>query len=306
MANVYPTTNGAWSTRNWNDDATGAAYGPGTPQAGDTVLANGRTITVDIDITLIALSTQAGVTAATGGIFSTSGQRTVTADTYAGSSTCLTLTANSQSVQIGNSYGSLTGAFVATTVNATCQQFGNATGGNGASRIGSLINAGGRLVGDTYGGSGAATAYGAQIAGGGIHLGNSFGGSVGYGTNLSVGSIQIGNSTGGTGASAAGTVIAAGSIQVGNATGGIASAAYGSSVSGGGYLLNCIATGTTAGAHGVQGTAGATVVIISEVGAYPKALNALCRTNYDWCPFLEPSLGGSLRPAHPMFSQVIG
>lgn len=294
MANVYPTTNGNWSTRVWNDDATGAAYGPGTPQVGDTVLANGRTITVDVDITLIALSTRVGVTATAGGVFATSGQRTVTADTYGGTTSCLTLTANSQSVHIGNSYGSdTTASAVGTTINATCQQFGNATGGNGASRFGSSVGAGGRLVGNTYGGTVNATAYGAQVSGGGIHLGNSHGGTHGYGTNLALGAIQIGDSFGGSGPSAHGTVHAAGTIQIGNATGGTVSGAYGTATTTGSYLVNCIATGTTAGAFGVSGGAGATVVIISEVGAYPKTLNALCRTDYDWVPFLEPSSGGS-------------
>lgn len=294
MANVYPTTNGAWSTRVWNDDATGAAYGPGSPQVGDTVLANGRTITVDVDITLIALKTEAGTTATAGGSFTTSGTgRTVTANTYAGTTSCLTLAANTNAQHIGNSYASNTSTGYGTTVNATCQQFGNATGGNGASRIGSLINAGGRLVGNTYGGSVAATAYGAQIASGAIHLGDSFGGTSGYGSNLSVGSIHIGNSNGGTGASAMGTVLASGSIQVGNATGGSASGAYGTSVAAGSYLLKCTATGTTAAAHGVLGGAGGTVNIVAEVGAYPKTLNALCRTNLDWVPFLEPSVGGA-------------
>jgi hypothetical protein len=51
MAIVYPTATGAYSTRTWNNDATGAAYGM-APQVDDTVLANGLAITLDTDITV--------------------------------------------------------------------------------------------------------------------------------------------------------------------------------------------------------------------------------------------------------------
>ena len=66
MATVYPTAAGTWSTRTWNDDATGAAYGPGTPQAADIVLANGFAITINANITVASIKTVAGVTAAAG------------------------------------------------------------------------------------------------------------------------------------------------------------------------------------------------------------------------------------------------
>jgi len=142
VATVYPTAAGAWSTRTWNDDSTGAAYGM-APQAGDIVLANNLSITIDQDITVASLKTIAGTTAAAGGAFSTSGNRTVNADSYAGTSSCLSLGA-STSVQNGNSYGSTTtNSTVGTTVGAGATQNGNSTGGNGTGRNGSLVNSGG-------------------------------------------------------------------------------------------------------------------------------------------------------------------
>jgi hypothetical protein len=67
MAVVYPTAAGDWSTRTWNDDATGAAYSGGTPQIGDTVLTNGVTITMDQNITIAEISNRAGTNATAGG-----------------------------------------------------------------------------------------------------------------------------------------------------------------------------------------------------------------------------------------------
>jgi cytoskeletal protein CcmA (bactofilin family) len=67
MAVVYPTAAGDWSTRTWNDDATGAAYSGGTPQVGDTVLTNNLTITMDQNITIATISNRAGTNAAAGG-----------------------------------------------------------------------------------------------------------------------------------------------------------------------------------------------------------------------------------------------
>jgi hypothetical protein len=67
MAVVYPTAAGNWSTRTWNDDATGAAYSGGTPQTGDTVLTNNVTITMDQNITIAEISNRAGTNATAGG-----------------------------------------------------------------------------------------------------------------------------------------------------------------------------------------------------------------------------------------------
>lgn len=193
MATVYPTAAGAWSTRTWNDDSTGAAYGAGTPQTGDTVHANNLAITLDTDITVAALSTRAGTTAAAGGSFSTSGARIVNADSYAGSISCLALVAASGSIQNGNSYGSnTTNTRYGTTIASGCIQNGNSTGGNGTNRIGSQVAAGGIQNGDSTGGSGNA-AYGSTVQVGGVQYGNATGGSVSgaHGTNIAAGGLAI-------------------------------------------------------------------------------------------------------------------
>lgn len=120
MATVYPTSAGAWSTRTWNNDATGSAYGM-APQAGDTVLANGLAITIDAAITVAAISTRVGTTASAGGSFSVNSsgvaQIVVTANCYAGTTTCLV--ASNGSKVVGNSFGSNTTASVSAVTLAT-------------------------------------------------------------------------------------------------------------------------------------------------------------------------------------------
>ena len=75
MATVYPNANSVWSnTAIWYDDATGLATGQ-VPQAGDTVLLNGKTITMDVSTSIDYLKNIAGTTAIIGGyvLFSTGG-----------------------------------------------------------------------------------------------------------------------------------------------------------------------------------------------------------------------------------------
>jgi hypothetical protein len=295
MATVYPTAAGAWSTRTWNNDATGAAYGM-APQTGDTVLANGLAITLDTNITVVALSTRAGTTAVAGGSFTTSGTRTITADSYAGTSNCLILTASSSSVQSGNSFGSdTTNSSYGTTINSTCTQNGNATGGNGSARTGTLINAGGLQNGNSTGGSGG-SAYGTYIHAGGVQIGNSTGGSGAgaLGTYIN-GGIQNGNATGGPGTSAHGTgVHATGSIFYGNATGSSTASAssHGIEIS---VICVCVipvATGNTSGNYGARynfAPAGSIVVIDSIVGTWGELGT---QQDYTKVPFADRGGGG--------------
>lgn len=317
MATVYPTSAGAWSTRTWNDDSTGAAYGPGTPQAGDTVKANNLAITLDTDITVVALSTRVGTTAAAGGSFTTSGTRTITADSYAGTSNCFVLSFNSGSVQNGNSYGSnTTNSTYGTTVN-NCIQNGNSTGGNGSNRIGTNIGQGGIQNGNSTGGSAngawgtsvgslgiqngnstggsGGTSYGSRILGGGIQNGNSTGGSAdqAYGTSIATGGIQNGNSTGGSVNGAWGTYVTAGCIQFGNATGGSAAGAHGTYIDGGAALITT-AAGATSGAFGVYSPATSRYVVIiqNESGSYPKSLTGSAETTSVNVPFVSFEGGG--------------
>jgi hypothetical protein len=210
MAVVYPTTAGTWSTRTWNNDADGSAYGM-APQPGDTVYANGLAISIDITIPVgISLSTRPGITAIAGGAFATSGWGVIVqADTYAGTTSCLTLTSGSGSVQIGNSYGSdSTGSRYGTVLSQGCIHIGNSYGGNGAARIGSMCQTGSRHIGHSYGGS-ASGAYGTQCLNGGFQVGNSHGGSASgaYGTYCTNSGFHIGGCIGGSVSGAYGSYI---------------------------------------------------------------------------------------------------
>lgn len=318
MATVYPTAAGAWSTRTWNDDATGAAYGPGTPQAGDTVLANGLAITIDVDITVESLRTRPGTTAVAGGSFTTSGTRTVNADSYAGTTNCLVLTASSSSVQNGNSYGSnTTDSRIGTQVNSTCIQNGNATGGNGTFRNGSTVAVGGTLNGDSFGGTGFA-AYGANVDG--IQYGNATGGSANSAFGSGVAGILIGDAIGGL-AGAAGAAVTG--HMVGNATGGPSLNGHGVRLNQGGFFNGSATCSTTDDASGLwiagtnaiaiveTATGNATnrfgvlstlttlhvVVIKNESGTHPKSLGSGADTTYDLIPFADRPLPSAIATA---------
>jgi hypothetical protein len=271
MPTVYPTAAGAWSTRTWNDDATGLAYG-GPPLAGDNVYANNLAITIDVDITVAELRTTAGTTAVAGGSFTTSGTRVVNADSRAGSSGCLTLTAGSGSVQNGNSYGSTTASGVGTTMGTSCVQNGNSFGGNASNRFGTNMVNGAIQNGNATGGSG----------------------SGGHGTTAASGSVLNGNSFGGTGA-AIGITLTTGAIHNGNATGGSLSGAHGTRVDQGGIALINTATGNTSGAFGVQSTATTRYVAIikNEVGIAAKSLSAAAETTSANVPFVSFEGSGS-------------
>lgn len=315
MPTVYPTAAGAWSTRTWNDDATGAAYGM-APQPGDTVLANGLAITVDVNISVVAISTRTGTTAIAGGSFTTSGNdRVINADTYAGTTNCLTLAANSRSIQNGHSYGSnTTNTRYGTTLNATTVQNGNSFGGNGSARTGTLINGGGVQNGNSTGGS-VSGAAGTSIIAGGVQNGDSFGGSVSgaFGTNIAAGGlqvgdsygagangtecfgVQIGNSIGAASVAGIGTRVYSTGIHNGNATGGGVSGAHGTQVFVGGHAFIETATGTVSGANGVQSTMTTRYVVLikNEVGSFAKSLTSAAETTSVNVPFVSfESVGG--------------
>ncbi len=260
MPTVYPTAAGTWSTRTWNNDATGAAYGM-APQAGDIVKANGLAITIDTNITVAELQTSAGTTAAAGGSFTTTGTRIVNAITRAGTTSCLGI--SNLGTQNGDSYG-----------------------GTAANIRGTTINSGGIQNGDSYGGSGSSAA-GTNVNGG-IQNGNSFGGvtNSSLGTLISAG-VQNGNATGGSGNSAFGTQISGnGGIFNGNATGGTGASSHGISMGAGSIAKVAVATGNTSGAFGVSSTGRCYVLIESESGNFPKSLGSGTDTTTTNVPFL--------------------
>lgn len=270
MAGVYPTASGAWSTRTWNDDSTGAAYGPGTPQAGDTVYANGRSIDIDQDVTVASLRSTAGTTAAAGGTFTTNGNRTVTVDSYAGSSNALAIAAGG--VQVGNSFGSTTSSFVyGTRINSGGIQNGNSTGGSAGNAVGTLITGGGTQNGNSTAGSNSGS----------------------HGTVINAGAIQNGNSTGSGTNGAYGTDNSG--IQHGDATGGSTSGSHGTYMNSRSYFFGGTVTGNTAGAYGVEASAGdnhSVVITTSEVGTYAVNLDAQVERDNTNVPFYDPAGGG--------------
>ena len=81
----------AANTGNWSSSATwpGGVF----PTSADDVYANGKTVTIDQNITVLSLRTTAGAGGVAGGSFIVNTSRTVTAtNIYSGSSTCLTST----------------------------------------------------------------------------------------------------------------------------------------------------------------------------------------------------------------------
>ena len=263
MAERYAVSAGSW---------VAARFDGGTlPGVGDTVHANGFAVTIDTSITVAALSTRPGTTAVAGGSFTTSGTVTVNADSYAGTTSCLTLTASSNSVQNGNSYGSnTTDARRGTILGLLTTQNGDATGGNGYFR-GGTNNISGTHHGNSYGGT-APAAYGSVLSSAAVQNGNSFGvneiGSViqtdstlngdcfapivglAYGALVASGGLVNGNSYGGSATNTRGLAISDGGRQIGDSYGGSAANAHGSDVNAGGVQIGKQFGGTNATAFG--------------------------------------------------------
>lgn len=251
MAERYAVASGNWSaTATWDGGTT-------LPTASDDVYANGFTVTINQDVTVLTLNTRAGTTAIAGGVFQTSGARTVTADCYAGSSSCLSLTSSTSSILIGDSYGSnTTSSRFGVTINSSCVQNGNAIAGSQSSTYGSSVTSGGVLNGNATGGSGSSA----------------------HGANLVLGSTMTGNATGGSGTNAAGVQLGSGSFLNGNATAGTTSGAHGAIISGG-YMYGNAFGGGTSGAHGINIPSQGCNVFVGDVtggtvsGSYGISLN---------------------------------
>ena len=225
MATVYPTSAGTWSTRTWNNDATGLAYGM-APQPGDIVLANGVSTTLDIDITVASIRTSAGTTAIAGGNFTTiaSATRTLNCDILAGTTACLSISTASNTITIN---GNVIGGSVVSAHGVSCGQTtgsftinGNCTGG-AANASGVSCNPSCTITGNCTGG-GVSGAVGALLTGNNTYVvnGNAAGGTVSltYGVNItgSSGTLTFtGNVTGGTGgATPAGVTVTAGTANI--------------------------------------------------------------------------------------------
>jgi hypothetical protein len=246
MAERYAISAGNW---------VAARFDGGTlPGVGDTVHANGFAVTIDTSITVDALSTRPGTTAVAGGSFTTSGTVTVNADSYAGTTSCLALTASSGSIQNGNSYGSnTTNAARGTFVNAGCVQNGDATGGNGSNRSGSSLSTG-TLNGDSYGGTGTADSFGVVLLVASVQNGDSYG-NRGTGTSIGSDSTQNGNAYGGSAIGNASSATAGGVLN-GDSYGGTVANARGAAINDGGRQVGDSYGGSAANAHGTDANSG--------------------------------------------------
>jgi len=209
MSNRYAIASG-----NWSNPAT---WDGGTlPVAGDDVRANNFTVTIDQDITVGSIRTDASSPAVGGGLFdvATSG-RTINANIVAGTSTtngCLRYTAGGNLFINGNIFG----GSVANSRGVFCN--------NAASII--------HIIGDVRGGA-LGSAHGINSAGVVNITGDVVGGagSDAYGWTGS-GNLNItGNVSGGVGNTSVGVFSLLGPINtiniIGNVSGGAASASHG-------------------------------------------------------------------------------
>jgi hypothetical protein len=164
MAVKYPTANGNWSTAaNWNDGTL--------PATGDIVCANGKTVTIDMDLaayTFDRLTTAATAPAAAGGGFTMGISNTINANITAGTTPCLTSTGTGTTLVIN---GEIKGGGSAVARGLTCSGdctvtiTGNVTGGNGSAVYGISCTAACTvtITGNVTGGSGN-SAYGIACA----------------------------------------------------------------------------------------------------------------------------------------------
>lgn len=138
----------AIGTGNWSD-VTKWDGGTTLPGAGDTVHANGFTITINQDITVGSIRTTAGTTPVAGGGFTANGTRSLTCDIVSGTTTVLTCGASTTTTINGNvTGGSSTNARGVLTDNATGAVTinGNCTGGSGTTAVGALSSSTGTLT----------------------------------------------------------------------------------------------------------------------------------------------------------------
>ena len=235
MALKYPLASGVWSNAaNWN--------GGTLPIAGDDVRANGFTVTIDQDINVLQISTNALAPAAAGGSFTVSTNRTLTCDIYAGTTSCLSSTVGITVNIIGNIYGGT--GFAVFAVNFT--------------NVGSVLNVTGNAFAPTSGGG---APHGLTSVGTVNFVGNANAGagspSGGAAINITAsGSLTFtGIATGGSGVvSSFGILCAGNSTLNGTINGGGNSTSIGVRLTGGIHTVNsdCYGGSGTAGSNAVQ------------------------------------------------------
>jgi hypothetical protein len=241
MAVVYPAANDNWSTvANWMSG--GNPYGQ-LPQSGDIVCANGKTVTIDMDLaayTFDRLTTAATAPAAAGGGFTMGIGGTINANITAGTTPCLTSTGIGTTLAINGEIkggGSTNARGLTCSGGCTVTITGNVTGGSGGTNaygIGCNAACTVTITGNVTGGS-QTSAYGigCNAACNVTITGNVTGGSnttaYGIGCNAACTVTITGNVTGGSYNNAYGIYCtAACNVTItGNVTGGSGSGAYG-------------------------------------------------------------------------------
>jgi hypothetical protein len=156
MANRYAVANGNWSnTATWD--------GGTLPQAGDDVRANGFAVTINQDINVASIRTDALAPAISGGSFTVSGNgRILTCDVQTGTSTCLFCTTAISWFLYGNvrTYSAFDQSAIrfTTTANAILTMVGNINGNtvnsNNGLAVRNQVVATINLTGNIIGGSG--------------------------------------------------------------------------------------------------------------------------------------------------------
>lgn len=133
----------AVATGNWSAPGTWDG-GVALPASGDTVHANGFTVTIDQNVTVVSLNTIAGVTAVAGGTFNCSTTRTVNANLVAGTTAVLTFSGvlGTTLTLNGNLTASVTSAVYCLVLSSTgATNFtGNSTGAVSGTNTGGGIN----------------------------------------------------------------------------------------------------------------------------------------------------------------------
>jgi hypothetical protein len=158
MAVVYPLANGNWSTvANWY--SAGAPYGS-LPLSGDDVYANGKTIEINQNITVLSLNTAASSPAVAGGVFQVGTNNlnitaninyTTTTSLSAYQSGLLTIIGNITAVNVtGGVFG------INLTTSGTINITGNVISGGGTAgyAINNTFNGLVNIIGNITGGTG--------------------------------------------------------------------------------------------------------------------------------------------------------
>lgn len=294
MADRWAVANGNWSsTATWD--------GGTLPQAGDDVYADGKTVTVDQNVTVANLRTSQRSGGTAGGYFNIgANDLTVNADLRAGTTHCLSIGNYTGTIVNGNVYGgTATQAYGLNSYTCPCTLNGNSYGGTGYQSFGAHLRNCSIQNGDSYGGTGTGSgASGTYMEYFCVQNGNAYGGtstnnpcvgsqllyecilngdstggsgtSNNHGANLSTGSVQYGDSYGGTTGSCYGTYLAF-SRQYGNAVGGSASFACGTYMHQGTFFQGAATGGSVSNAHGVSGYDSYSVVCSLATGTVSGA-----------------------------------